>query len=114
MRVPLQEILITVSATYRPGDNAESPDTQKPLAQLSQSDRPPLAERCGPDTDKIVCINGYSAVMPGNFKRAPPPDSINPLDQASYAQTFIPNDPSWHLVKEADFIVYDKERGLEI
>jgi hypothetical protein len=52
--------------------------------------------------------------MSGNFSRAPPPDSINPMDQASYAQIEIPDYPSWHLVKEADFIVYDRERGLEM
>lgn len=116
MRVPLQEILITVSASYQSGDNVDvdRANAQTPLVPVPHSTRPPLAERCGPATAKIVCINGYSAVMPGNFSRAPPPDSINPMDQASYAQTEIPDDPSWQLVKEAGFIVYDKERGLEI
>jgi hypothetical protein len=52
--------------------------------------------------------------MPGNFYRGPPPPSINPLDQPSYAQTKIPADESWGLVEDADFIIYDKERGLKI
>lgn len=92
----------------------DSHDAHKPLGAVADSSRPPLAYKCGPDTAKIVCINGYSAVLPGNFSRAPPPNSINPMDQASYAETVVPGDSSWHLVKVADFIVYDKERGLEI
>jgi hypothetical protein len=110
MHIPYQEILIAIS-DYRAKEDA--PCTEQD--SLSSAPRAAsLAEKCGPDTSKIVCINHYSAVMPGNFYRPPPPDSINPLDQASYAQTEIPDDPSWDLVGDADFIVYDRERGLEI
>lgn len=115
MRVSYQNILITVTALYSSEGDGQ-PDQQALLAPPPPPppQRPPLAEKCGPDTSKIVCINNYSAVLPGNFSRAPPPDSINPLDQASYAQTEIPGDDSWNLVKEADFIVFDRKRGLEI
>lgn len=100
MKLTLHELLFTMGALL------SSPS----LA----STRKPLAEKCGPSTANIVCINGYSAVMPGKFERDRPPDSINPMDQHSYAQTNIPDDKSWGLVKDAHFIVYDRERGLEI
>lgn len=100
MKLTLHELLLTMGALL------SSPS----LA----STRKPLAEKCGPSTANIVCINGYSAVMPGKFERDRPPNSINPMDQHSYAQTNIPDDKSWGLVKDAHFIVYDRERGLEI
>ncbi|KAG8426767.1 hypothetical protein J3459_007815 [Metarhizium acridum] len=117
MRLPLRDVVIAIGV-FSPDDaTVDVKSEQSPLVPVSGhhvSSTKPLAEKCGPSTANIVCINGYSAVMPGNFERDRPPDSINPLDQHSYAQTKIPADPSWDLVKDADFIVYDKERGLEI
>ncbi|KAJ5106938.1 lactonohydrolase [Penicillium angulare] len=105
MRVPYQGFLASSAAIL----SANSDNTPQQVPSKG-----PLVEPCGPSTSKIFCVNGYSAVLPGNFYRGPPPDSINPLDQPSYAQTKVPNDSSWSLLRDADFIVYDRGRALPI
>ncbi|KAJ5667476.1 Lactonohydrolase [Penicillium longicatenatum] len=106
MRIPYQELLTS-------GLGLSSTNPQKEIHQQVPKNGP-LVELCGPSSSKIVCVNDYSAVLPGDFYRGPPTESINPLDQPSYAQTEVPDDPSWSLLRDADFIVYDRERGLSI
>ena len=80
------------------------------LAQIVK----PLVERCGPPGANIVCINHYSAVMPGDFFRRPINNSFEPSQDIAYENTAVSNDPSWQLAANADFLVFDRERGLEL
>jgi sugar lactone lactonase YvrE len=75
------------------------PNISKPSA--------PVAQRCGPDTAYIVCINRYGSLLPQDFARDPSPFT-------SYSNTTVPSDPSWAQVKDADFILFDRQRGLEL
>ncbi|KAI9651214.1 hypothetical protein NHQ30_001252 [Ciborinia camelliae] len=70
----------------------------------------PLVEACGPST-AIVCVNKYASVMPYPFYRLA---GVNGSYQDTFASTSVPNDPSFDLVSQADFLVFDKERGLEL
>ena len=74
----------------------------------------PLAERCGPSSANIVCINHYSSVMPDNFYRKPINNSFDPTQDPPYEATTISDDPSWDLTAGADFLVFDRARGLEL
>jgi hypothetical protein len=66
-----------------------------------------VAVTCGPSTANIVCINRYGSLLPASFTRA--------LDATSgYSSTNVPDDPSWSLVREADFVIFNKEWGLDI
>lgn len=70
----------------------------------------PLAETCGP-VQSIVCINKYAAVMPYHFFREP---SYDGSYEDTYSSTSVQSDSSWDLVGEADFLVFDENRGLEL
>lgn len=70
----------------------------------------PLAKKCGPNTANIVCIEKYASVMPYHFYRAPSEGSTD----VSFGQTQVSNSSSFHLVKNADFLVFDQARGYEI
>ncbi len=74
----------------------------------------PLAERCGPPSANIVCINHYSSVMPDDFFRKPINNSFEPSQDAPYEVTILSNDSSWKLAADADFLVFDRERGLKL
>lgn len=68
----------------------------------------PLVESCGPSS-AIACVNKYASVMPYPFYRA-----MGANDQDTFPSTTVPNDTSFGLVSQADFLVFDKERGLEL
>ncbi|KAI9830191.1 MAG: hypothetical protein M1826_004993 [Phylliscum demangeonii] len=74
----------------------------------------PLAERCGPASANIVCISHYTAVMPGDFWRRPINNSFEPSQDVGYEGTLIASDPSWALAAHADFLVFDRARGLAV
>ncbi|KAK6433901.1 hypothetical protein LTR95_009917 [Oleoguttula sp. CCFEE 5521] len=77
---------------------------------LAQSEPPgvslPVAKTCGPTTANIVCIDRYASVLPYHFFRE---SSVN---ETSFGQTSVPNDTSFALVGEADFLVFDEKRAL--
>ncbi|OQO02848.1 hypothetical protein B0A48_11131 [Cryoendolithus antarcticus] len=77
---------------------------------LGQSQPPgvslPVAKTCGPTTANIVCIDRYGSVLPYHFFRE---SSVN---ETSFGQTSVPNDTSFGLVGEADFLVFDEKRAL--
>lgn len=80
-----------------------------PLQDASVLDTP-LAAKCGQGTkSSIVCINRYASVMPYHFFRAPTNDSYD-----SMISSVEVADKSWELVGKADFLVFDKKRGLEM
>ncbi|KAG9845426.1 calcium-dependent phosphotriesterase, partial [Aureobasidium melanogenum] len=74
----------------------------------------PLAQACPgySNNSDVVCINHYASAMPPTFDR---PHSTGgaffPND--TFVGTQIPSDPSWQLVKNATFVVFD-ERGGQI
>lgn len=73
----------------------------------SSSAHEPVAVTCGPSTAKTVCINRYGSLLPPSFERD--------IDATSgYSSTKVPDDPSWALVSKANFVIFDKERGLQI
>ena len=74
----------------------------------------PLAEKCGPSSANIVCINHYSSVMPDDFYRKPINNSFDPTQDPPYEATTLSGDPSWGLTADADFLVFDRARGLEL
>jgi hypothetical protein len=82
-------------------------------ASLAKGDPPGtitlLARKCGPSSGNVVCINKYGAVMPYNFFR-----NVSSNDEKiTYGQTEVP-DESFSQVKNADFLVFDKKRGLAL
>ncbi|KAF2850863.1 calcium-dependent phosphotriesterase [Plenodomus tracheiphilus IPT5] len=67
-----------------------------------------IASACGPTTANITCIHRYGSVLPPSFSRDSDPN-------VGYSGTLIPDDPSWAaLVPTADFVVFNKELGLEL
>ncbi|KAI9779170.1 MAG: hypothetical protein M1839_007705 [Geoglossum umbratile] len=69
----------------------------------------PVAEECGPSSTSIVCINRYGAALPYHFFRSP-----NGTSEDTYGQTSVPADPSFAQVAAADFLVFDRVRGLQL
>ncbi|KAF2138176.1 uncharacterized protein K452DRAFT_210923, partial [Aplosporella prunicola CBS 121167] len=68
----------------------------------------PVAAACGPSTANITCIHRYGSVLPPSFSRNPDPN-------VGYSGTLVSDDASWAaLVPTADFVVFDKERGLAL
>ncbi|KXS94197.1 hypothetical protein AC578_9958 [Pseudocercospora eumusae] len=71
----------------------------------------PVAAACG-SSDNIVCVDRYASVLPHHFFRASGAD--NGTQGPGFEATSVPNDTSFGLISKADFVVYDKKRGLEI
>ncbi|OCL06958.1 putative gluconolactonase precursor, partial [Glonium stellatum] len=60
----------------------------------------------------VACVNKYASVMPYPFSRFNPKDgSISSLDR--FSETNV-SDASFELVRNATFIVFDQNRGLQI
>jgi len=60
----------------------------------------------------VACVSNYAAVMPLPFSRPSSLDaSYNPLDR--FSNTSV-DDPSFALVRDASFVVFDEEVGKDI
>ncbi|MCJ1313450.1 hypothetical protein MMC25_007128 [Agyrium rufum] len=70
----------------------------------------PLAGPCAQGLSKVVCINKYGAVMPYHFYRQASSGGL----EVTYGQTSVPNDTSFAQVNGADFVVFDKTKGLAL
>jgi hypothetical protein len=68
---------------------------------------PPVARKCGPSTANITCVNRFGSLLPPSFFRDPDPTT-------GYTGTLVPDDPTWQLVVDADFVIFDEARGLEL
>lgn len=68
---------------------------------------PKVAAVCGPSTANVTCVTRFGSLLPPSFSRDADPT-------VGYGQTVVPDDPSWALVTNADFVLFDQERGLEI
>lgn len=73
----------------------------------------PSVSLCHPNLSNAVCVNQYAAVLPYPFAREVSRNGTD-LPQDSFQQTNVPNDPSFNLLQNASFIVFDYERGLSI
>jgi len=70
----------------------------------------PLAQACDSSLPGVVCINKYASVMPYHFFR----DVSNSTPDPEFGATCVPNDTSFAQVAKADFLVFDRQRGLEL
>ncbi|KAJ9502482.1 hypothetical protein LTR99_007546 [Exophiala xenobiotica] len=68
----------------------------------------PIVEHCG-SSGSVVCVNKYSAVLPYHFNRS---ISNNQADY-DYRNTSVGNASTFGLLKTADFVVFDRQRGLQ-
>jgi hypothetical protein len=71
----------------------------------------PVAKKCGPSTANIVCLDRYASVLPYHFFRNVTVDFEDPI---AFGSTSVPNDTSFGLVKDADFLVFDQARAFEL
>jgi len=73
---------------------------------------PPVARPCGPAnaSDSVVCVHRYASVLPYHFFRE---NSYNGTG-IRFDQTSVPNDTSFGLIGNANFLVFDEERASEL
>lgn len=69
-----------------------------------------LTGLCSDALPHVLCINRYTAVMPNHFYR----QASNGSYEDTYASTSVFNDTSFAAIADAEFLVFDKERGLDI
>ncbi|MCJ1424161.1 hypothetical protein MMC29_002048 [Sticta canariensis] len=70
----------------------------------------PLAEVCNASLPKVLCINQYASVMPYHFFR----NVTSATYFSVFGSTSVPNDASFGQVSKADFLVFDRQRGLDL
>ncbi|KAF2724381.1 calcium-dependent phosphotriesterase [Polychaeton citri CBS 116435] len=66
-----------------------------------------VAESCGPSSAAIACVYRYGAILPPAYSR-----NASPI--YGYTALEVPGDPSWSLVQNASFVVFDRKKGLDI
>ncbi|RAK93619.1 lactonohydrolase [Aspergillus costaricaensis CBS 115574] len=77
------------------------------LVQAQTGVTHPISEECGPS---VVCVNHYANVLPYHFFR-----NVSTMDAVTtFGDTTVANGTVLQDVKTADFIVYNKEKGLDI
>lgn len=81
--------------------------TPATLNDTSAAPTTQLAYKCGPTTANVTCVNRYASLLAPSFSRDPDPG-------VPYTGAVVPDDASWSLVQNADFVIFDKERGLEL
>ncbi|KAI9734939.1 MAG: hypothetical protein M1834_002019 [Cirrosporium novae-zelandiae] len=71
----------------------------------------PLVEPCLSSSISILCINQYASVMPYHFFR---PSRNRTGWSSTFGSSYISNDPLFSQVDNADFLVFDRQRGFEL
>lgn len=69
-----------------------------------------LAQACNVSLPRVLCIDKYASVMPYQFFRP----SSNGTYGPPFGSTSVPNDTSFAQVNNSDFLVFDRQRGLEL
>ena len=69
-----------------------------------------LAQACVPSLPSVLCVDKYASNLPYPFFRA---SSIG-LSNPSFESTTVPNSTSFAMLSKADFLVFDRKRGLEV
>lgn len=84
-------------------------------AQAQSGLNPPIIERCPSfeNDSSIACVNNYAAILPYPFTRATASNGSDPAND-TFVDTSVPSDPSFAQVGNATFVVFDRERGLDI
>lgn len=72
-----------------------------------------LATRCAPALTNVACVDKFAAVMPLPFARptSTPGEGLGDLDR--FSNTSV-NDPSFALVRDSPFVVFNKKLGLDM
>ncbi|PYH93833.1 lactonohydrolase [Aspergillus ellipticus CBS 707.79] len=73
---------------------------------------PSIAHPClGYPSPSVLCINNYGAILPEGFERI-----IQPVVGATdtYASTSVPSDPTFSLLSNASFLIFDESRAASI
>ncbi|KAK3704975.1 hypothetical protein LTR37_013492 [Vermiconidia calcicola] len=75
----------------------------------------PSVQRCPGlmDASNVACVNNYAAVLPYPFERAYASGGVDP-ENDTFVETSVPSDPSFALLEDTPFVVFDKARGLDI
>jgi gluconolactonase len=76
---------------------------------------PPVIEQCLnlANDSSVVCVNNYASVLPYPFIRATASNGSDP-ENDTFVDTSVPSDNSFAKVADATFVVFDRERGLDI
>lgn len=69
----------------------------------------PVVEQCGSSSD-VVCVNNFASVLPYHFFRNTSTIG-NVLD---FRDTSVPSDPSFQLVSNASFVIFQRDLGLNL
>lgn len=70
----------------------------------------PLAQVCSASLPKVLCIEKCAALMPYHFFRPTSNGTFIPV----FCSTSVPNDTSFGLVNQSDFLDFDRERDLDL
>ena len=75
----------------------------------------PTVQRCPglADSTNVACVNHYAAVLPYPFERAFASHGVDP-ENDTFIDTSVPSDPSFTLLEDVPFVVFDQARGLNI
>lgn len=86
-----------------------------PLAAAQAGFSPPTVERCPglKNASNVACVNHYAAVLPYPFDRASASHGADPAND-TFVATSVPSDPSFALLENATFVVFDQSKGLSI
>ena len=76
---------------------------------------PPVIERCPnfENDTSVACVNNYASVLPYPFIRATANNGSDP-ENDTFVDTSVPSDSSFAKAADATFVVFDRERGLDI
>ena len=85
------------------------------LAKAQNGFSPPIVDKCpGLEHAKnVACVNRYASVLPYPFQRGHAQNGVDPAND-SFVDTSVPKDPSFSLLHNVSFVVFDQTRGLQI
>lgn len=102
--VALAWVFVTIAQAQSQGSAAS---LLKAHANITQ----PICQPCDPLLPRVLCIHKYAAVMPHPFSR---PLSTGLENLYDFTDTDVPEDKSFAQVNNSDFLVFDRQRGLDI
>lgn len=78
-----------------------------------ETSHPAIVQRCPglEQASNVACVQQYAAVLPLPFDRASISTS---LLNDTFTKTKVPSDPSFQLLANTSFVVFDQDRGLDI
>lgn len=75
----------------------------------------PIVQSCPglESATNVACVNNYAAVLPYPFMRSTASNGSDPAND-TFIGTSVPSDPSFALLQNASFVVFEQARGLDI